>query len=579
MISRTYGWVQNPADFKKLKLVVQIFDSSSSHYDKLRKELIPNYIYFHDLKTQLIEKFEKEVTEFSYNELVGTSKNKHGKSASTRAEAVADGIIQVTILPQSVNTTGKAWTDNWTSDGYLRWGLSLNFLSHDRDTDLCKITDLGLTFSRTKNDSHEEMEILRDVLLSYPPATQVLRILEEAKKGVTKFTIGNSLGFVGEKGFTSYDEQLMIDWFVKGTRDEQRKIKSDIEGTSDKYARMISSWLEKVGFVAKTSTIVKTVNGSKAGFQRFSITGRGSHALKRSEGASRNPKKEKYITWEFLAVDGKNRDYVRTRRAYILKFLKETKSYNVLLNKLNDIGFKDDPKIIENDVSGLTTMGIKIEHCNNRIELVDNICDFSIPELNVTEPLKDLQMENKKIEFLKKTNLPMKFIELLEIAFDGRRNRDFEIITAELFRKYYGVNSIHLGGGRKPDGIIFTDTFGVITDTKAYSNGYSMNINQADEMIRYIEDNKRRDPQRNPNLWWNSFSNKIPKNSFYFLWISSKFIGNFQNQILYTSNATAVSGGALNVEQLLLGADAVQKGMLESEDIPNYLTNSEVIFV
>ena len=52
------------------------------------------------------------------------------------------------------------------------------------------------------------------------------------------------------------------------------------------------------------------------------------------------------------------------------------------------------------------------------------------------------------------TDLPVKFIELLEIAYDGKRNRDFEIITVELFRKVYGLNAVLLGGGRKPDGIV-----------------------------------------------------------------------------------------------------------------------------
>lgn len=43
----------------------------------------------------------------------------------------------------------------------------------------------------------------------------------------------------------------------------------------------------------------------------------------------------------------------------------------------------------------------------------------------------------------------MKYIELLEIAFDGKRNRDFEIITADLFRNVYGFNSVLLGGGEE----------------------------------------------------------------------------------------------------------------------------------
>ncbi|KKW69577.1 type II restriction endonuclease [Lactococcus cremoris] len=38
----------------------------------------------------------------------------------------------------------------------------------------------------------------------------------------------------------------------------------------------------------------------------------------------------------------------------------------------------------------------------------------------------------------------MKYIELLEIAFDGSRNRDFEMVTADLFKNVYGFNSILL---------------------------------------------------------------------------------------------------------------------------------------
>ena len=46
--------------------------------------------------------------------------------------------------------------------------------------------------------------------------------------------------------------------------------------------------------------------------------------------------------------------------------------------------------------------------------------------------------------------------------------------------KYSGL---HLGGGRKPDGIIYTQKYGVIIDTKAYSGGYNLPISQSDENI------------------------------------------------------------------------------------------------
>lgn len=578
MISRTYGWVQNPSDFKKLKLVVQIFDPTSEHYKKLKTDFVPKYIPLQDIKDQLLTKLNSSCSDFSYTELVGTTKNKDGENTNNRKEAVADGLIQVTILPQSSKTTGKMWTDNWTADGYLRWALSLNFVQHDRNNDICKITDLGKRFSSSKNSSLEEENILKTALLSYPPAFQVLKILSNSKTPVSKFYIGNHLGFCGEKGFTSYDESLMTEWFKTGTVEEQEAIKSNIEGTSDKYARMICNWLEKIGLVAKQSTRVKTINGEKAGFLKYYITGKGTHAFMQANGSSKNSKIIKFFTWEFLATDGKNKNYVRFRRAYILKYLKKTTSFDKLIDNLRNLGFNDSIEIIKNDIAGLNNFGIQIEKNDNNIVLRDNFYDFTIPILNLTEELKDNETDKLKSDFLQRTGLPIKYIELLDIAIDSKRNRDFEIITAELFKNVYGLDAMHLGGGRKPDGIVYTNDFGIIVDTKAYSNGYSKSMSEEDKMVRYIEDNKLRDTNINSTEWWKNFNPNIPNNSFYFLWVSSKFIGKFDEQLANTHNRTSTNGGALNVEQLLMGAYKVKIGDLSVQEIPFYFLNKEIFW-
>ena len=81
-----------------------------------------------------------------------------------------------------------------------------------------------------------------------------------------------------------------------------------------------------------------------------------------------------------------------------------------------------------------------------------------------------------------------------------------------------GYKGLHLGGGRKPDGIIYTENlkenYGTIIDTKAYSKGYSLPISQADEMRRYVEENNKRDPKINSNEWWHSFPTLLNKFSF-----------------------------------------------------------------
>lgn len=578
MYIRSYGWVQNPSNFKNLKRVVQIFDADSAHYKNLRDFLIEELIVFPDLRNELIQKFENDKVSFTYFELVGTSKDKYGNVAKTRAVAVADSIIQITILPQSFDKTGRRWTDNWTADGYLRWALSLNFVEHNRDTDECSITALGLNFARSCEDSEEEKLILRKALLAYPPATRVLEILSTSQTGANKFLIGGLLGFKGEKGFTSYDEEMMLDWLCAATPDERKRIKSDIEGTSDKYARMIASWLTKVGFVKREQTTIKTDGDNISGFPHYLITGEGLHHYNRSIGFSSNAKIPKFITWEFLSGNIQNREYVRTRRAQILQIIQQTKSMNVLLRRLAQYGFHDTRRIIENDISGLNSIGIRILYNadENLIILQDNLHDFTIPQLNVTEEMANSVLADQRTQIMNNTNLPAKYYELIDMAYDGKRSRDFEMVTIDLLKNIYKFKAQILGGSRKPDGIIFSENYGVIVDTKAYGTGYAKSISEEDKMVRYIEDNQLRDTLRNPTEWWKAFDPHITFSAFYFMWISSKFVGQFSSQLESTFNRTGTYGAALNVEQLLYGAEYVNNNQLSLCDVEGYFCNAEI---
>ncbi len=572
---RTYGWIQNPSNFSSLKKVIQIFDSNSKHYEKLRDKLVKK-IYFDDIRKKLQDKLDNNITTFTYQELVGSSKDKTGKSPKSRPDAVADALIQVTIIPQQVSRTGKDWTDNWTADGFLRWAVSLNLLETDRDQDIFYITDKGLEFSKVEEGTEEEKQLLQKVLLSYPPAVQILSLLKENGDYCTKYFLGEQLGFRGEKGFTSYNEDLMFDWLSVATKEEQKSIKSDVEGTSDKYARGICNWLKNVDLIYTKTVKREFKTGGSNGFQGYKINAKGIHLLEQSK----RKKTEKFVMWEFFATSAENKNYIRTRRAYILKFLQKTQSFSVVLNNLRMKGFNDDKEIIIEDLKGLVSFGLRIELNikNNKVILRDRLNDFTIPNIEVTRELKNEKSIARKAEFLRNTSLPMKYIELLDIAYDGKRDRDFEIVTMELFREVYRFNSKLLGGGRKPDGLIYTDNFGVIVDTKAYGKGYAKSISQADEMIRYIVDNQRRDINRNPIKWWEDFPESIPENSFYFLWVSSKFIGKFQEQLTYTANETRTKGAAINVEQLLIGADLVKKGLLDVDKISSFFDNREILF-
>ena len=577
MRRRTYGWVQNPSDFSKLKRTVQIFDSNSEHYQNLKTNLVQELIPFEEIRTKLLSKLENGTTEFTYLELVGTQRAKDGKRSSSRKTVVADSLIQVSLPSQSATTTGKTWTDNWTSAGYLSWALSLNFLHHDRDTDVCSITETGLDFSNTEEGSSEELELLRQAFLRYPPATQVLRVLSEAQQPVTKFYIGSRLGFKGEKGFTSYREDLMQDWLINSSDIEARKIRQDIEGTSDKYARMIAGWLEKVGFVKSNSSKVITSSGNKrTGFRKYSITGLGQHAFRQAQGNSSNSAVEKYLTWEFLAVGTADSDYIRSRRSLILKSLSKSSSERVLVQTLEEKGYGDDFSVIENDIKGLNTFGLRIEKVESGFDLKDPIVAFSIPEVLKSPGQKNAALRAFKERIMARTDLEPQYYELIDIAYDGNRSRDFEMLTIDILTNVYGFSGKLLGGGRRPDGLVYTEDFGITIDAKAYSKGYGKNISQEDEMVRYIEDNQLRDELRNPTKWWEGFSDSIPVSAYHFLWVSSEFKETFTAQLQSASARTKSTGGALDVEQLLLGADLIQKGKLNLSEVESALCN-EVI--
>jgi len=577
-----YGWIQNPGKFENLQHVVQIFDSNSNQYKLLKDNLVPSLVYFSSDRSELLNKLTKGIDTFTYSELVGGSKGKDGSSVSSsgvgRSGAVADALIQVTVPSQKKD---KPWTDNWTSDGYLRWAVSLNFIE-PFGQDTFKITDEGLALSKAYG-KEERNAILAHSFLAYPPATRILDILSHhQEQPLTKFELGHKLGFVGEAGFTSYSNNLMQQYLRSAQRtSEFKKIKSDIEGTSDKYARMISGWLIKVGYVSMHRNPIQSKhNTTISGFPTYTITAKGLHALKQAHGNSKNSRLPKFVMWEFFATFGKNRDYSRTRRATIVKILMKTprKSLNTLTEELQSSGINDSLSIIKNDILGLANCGLRISIEDNYVELKDIIKDFQIPKLNITNALKDKNLEDLKAKFLDKTVLDPRFISLLEISRDKKQNRAFEMITAELFNAAYHLSSIHLGGVRRPDALVYNNNFGIIVDTKAYGDGYGRNVNQEDEMVRYITENKERSQDISKNNWWSYFSKSIPKTSYYYLWVSSEFVGMFKDQLQETSRRTGVAGGALNVEQLLIGANQVMTKSLDPNILPDYMNNEEIVF-
>lgn len=203
----------------------------------------------------------------------------------------------------------------------------------------------------------------------------------------------------------------------------------------------------------------------------------------------------------------------------------------------------------------------------------DEINDFVIPIIENSEK-SEFTIEKDTLRE-KLDVLSHEYLSLVDLAYDSNQNRLFEMKTIELLIKECNYKGIHLGGSRKPDGIIYTDNdfnnYGVIIDTKAYSNGYNLPISQVDEMVRYVEENNKREKERNNNEWWKEFDGNI--DTFYFSFISGRFIGNIEEKLQRITIFTNVYGNAITIATLLYIANEIKANRLNNMDVVKYFDN------
>lgn len=163
----------------------------------------------------------------------------------------------------------------------------------------------------------------------------------------------------------------------------------------------------------------------------------------------------------------------------------------------------------------------------------------------------------------------------MDLSFDSKQNRLFEMKVLELLTKECKYEGLHLGESRKSDGIIYTselsNNYGVIIDRKAYSKGYDLPISQVNEMTRYVQENNKRDKTINPNEWWNNFYKSI--NEFYFTFISGEFKGNINEKLERISIATKRIGVAIVIMSLIKLANEIKAERMDLEDVKNVFRN------
>lgn len=569
-IQRTFGWVQNPANSLTLQRVVAIFEPNSDIAKWLLSERIP-LLTDNGLLHNVVEwdKYTAMICSglpIPYSALKGK-----GCGRGRRADAKCSGIVQAVIDAQKkveiiVNgekvAMHKPYTDDWTADGYLRWAISIGFVEYNPEDDTCKISKLGIQFIYSSGTGFKE--VLGQAYLSYPPVCRILQLLANGEH-LTKFEIGRNLGFTSEAGFTSFPQNIWAQAYQEHP-EERAIIRNNYEGSSDKYARMICSWLNEIGWVNISGKQVVEQYGGKSYSctiaQAYTITALGRSNYKRAIGKSSSARVPKIVFMGMLSTKPVDKDYLRLRRALIIKYTEnEYRSLDDIKNYLNSQGLDESTDTIKDDLQGLINIGLNYVLKSGCYKLVDEIKGLVIQSSKCEKG--DVSLIKDKIRpYL--NNVNQKYLLLVDLSLDGSSNLEFEIQTLDLLTNELNFNGCHLGGSRRPDGIIYYSANGLVIDNKAYSKGYALPRHHIDEMVRYLEENNKRDAGINPNEWWKEFDEGV--SHFNFAFISSFFTGQYVPRLQEIKNRTGVNGAVWDVENLLLVAEALKRGSLSYAD-------------
>lgn len=430
--------------------------------------------------------------------------------------------------------------------------------------------------------------LYKTTLLSYPPVVRVLRLLVAEPYHLTKFEIGRQLGFVGESGFTSIPQDLLVrDLQREPSQSIRTEMLSNADGTSDKYARMIAGWLKKVGWVEQEAKLV-AVNVAGRPYscsisQAYTLTKTGQDALRRAEGRSRHARTPKNVYFEMLATNAPSRNYLRVRRALIIQAL-NGRGYQTLSQietRLTDAGLTVTTAAIQDDLTGLENIGLQLErNPAGAYRLLDSVQGLQVPPFTVEETQRgDIQKIKDDIRD-RLTHIPHERLVLIDLSYDSNQNRLFEQETISLLLECGYKASAKIGGVNRPDGVAYTEglakDYGLIVDSKAYNNGFSCPAGQRREMMGYLLENINR-PMNFP--WWQEYPTALTApDDFRFLFVSSRFIGDFKQQFQRLSHDSQQSFGAgITAANLLLYAEAIKSGTATlSDGVARFGTLDEV---
>jgi len=561
MANRATGWIQDPGSLENLITVVESFNHNSQTHQNLLINLIPQKVLPQDGKQGFINELtsrsgHRNYPKISYRSLVGTA-------FTPRSSARCNGIIQALIPGQR-----RPFISDWPANNFIRWAETLGFIQYYPVDDAYSITDFGLEL--TQSDTlNSKFDVLKEAFLQYPPVTRILELLyiqyttDSDNPLLTKFELGTELGFRGEDGFTTYPQHLVVQAIVMNPS-QRNQILTDWEGSSDKYARMICGWLthQQINWVTQSTKTI-SLNIGKQTFttdipQSYSITVDGITAFRRSRARSRHQRIPKRVFFEMLATKGSDKNYLRTRRALIIQYLRSWRIPQQIQNHLSRRGLNNIPNtIVQDDIRNFKRVGLNVkQNGKNQFRIADNITSLQVPALPVPQ-LMPSYITRIKFQLSSQIRyIDHSFFDLVDLSFDSRQNRLFELRVVELLNLINNLKAIHLPGGNRPEIIAYSPHIspinGVIMDSKSYRNGFNIPNSERDKMIRYINEYDQTSPALNSNRWWENFqAPNYPQNPIKYSFISGNFIGQFLRQIQYILMQTGTNGGAITSEKLL----------------------------
>jgi len=567
MANRSTGWIQDPGRLESLIKVVEIFDHNSQRHQDLLTNLIPQKVLPQDGRHGFISELNsrsghRNYPKISYRSLVGTA-------FTPRKSARCNGIIQALIPGQR-----RSFISEWPANNFIRWAETLGFIQSCQEDDTYSITDFGLDLTQA-NTLNSKFDVLKDAFLQYPPITRILELLytqyntDPNNPLLTKFELGRELGFRGEDGFTTYPQHLVIQAIVMNPS-KRNQILTDWEGSSDKYARMICRWLmhQQIKWVEQFAKSV-SVNIMGQTFtadvtQSYKITIDGINAFRESRPRSRHQQVPKRVFFEMLATKGTDKGYLRARRALIIQYLTGWHALQQIQTHLRNNGLNNVPNsIIQNDIANFKRIGLNIlSNRQNQFRIADNIINLQIPTLAMPQ-LVPSHITQTKLRLSALINyIDHSYFDLIDIGFDGRQNRLYELRIVELLNLINSLKALHLSGGNRPEIIAYSPDVnpsnGVIMDSKSYRSGFNIPNSERDKMIRYINEYNQKNPTLNSNKWWENFkAPDYPRNPIKYSFVSGNFIGQFLGQIQYILTQTGINGGAITSETLIEKVESV----------------------